>query len=403
MDICKLEQCTGCSACVNVCPHSAIEMHTDQLGFLYPIINKSFCVNCGLCKKVCPNNSSPLLQYPKHSYICYASNKDEQLSSTSGGIASVISRWAIRNGGVVYGCSAENCLHICHVRIDNERDIEQLKGSKYVQSDMGTIFARVKNDLQLLFPVVFIGTPCQVSGLRSFLRKDYDNLFTIDFVCHGVPSQQILNDELFSHYPKEKLFEAKLSFRRKIAINKSTYKTQYGLYLSNKKGEKIIDETFPNNLYITGFLKGLFYRESCYQCHYTKPDRISDLTLGDYNDSDKEFQFLEGWNRILSMMTVNTQKGERLLSSIKTDIKSELVEYLKLVSKQGQLRSPMKKHCNFEKFKDEYNRTNYQLLVKSLVISDISKIRKRLFFIKLRELLFTIPFIRHFYKIVKNK
>ncbi len=195
-EICPTELCTGCSACYSACKAKAITMQKDKYGFEYPEIDPSICLDCGLCKKVCPNNKKLIKTQCISSYVCHAKEEQEQLTSTSGGVASVITRYIIKKGGVVYGCSAQYNMDIKHIRINNENEIDKLKGSKYVQSHIGDIYKNVKNDLLNNKLTLFIGTPCQVAGLKSFLRKEYENLVTIDFVCHGVPSIQYLKDSI---------------------------------------------------------------------------------------------------------------------------------------------------------------------------------------------------------------
>lgn len=402
IEICPVEQCTGCGACFNVCGQSAIMMIPDVLGFLYPKVNANKCVDCGLCVRCCPNNKPVEKYFPKASYVGHAVNSVEQLTSTSGGIATVIGRWCISQGGVMYGCSANDCMHVQHVRVDNERDLEALKGSKYVQSNIGNCYTQIYKDLQKNSLVVFVGTPCQVAGLKSYLRKDYTNLYTIDFVCHGVPSQQILNEELKLHASEEVLKMSQLSFRKKIAKG-SCYRTKYGIFLKDASGADICSETFPNNIYITGFLQGLYYRESCYQCNYSTPERVSDITLGDYGDHDEKYKNMEGRKRLLSMIVVNTGKGKQLKDKIARDIVSLPITYSEVVAAQGQLQTPMRRSKNRDFFEQFFREKGFKTLTNSLLVDDVKKIRKNLQIAVLKELLFRIPFIQSIYKMLKNR
>lgn len=266
-DICIHNECTGCTACSSVCGKSAITFKEDSLGFLYPVIDANKCVDCGICQKICPNNNNILKALPIDSYVGYAVDKEEQLSSSSGGVASVVGRYFINKGGIVYGCSADSIDEIGHIRVDNEQDLLKLKGSKYVQSNMRNIFTQVRSDLKLGKKVLFVGTPCQVAGLKSFLRKGYENLLTIDFVCHGVPSLKILKESLKSQLPKFASEQYRLSFRRKVKL-RNVYNSEYGLFIHSHKKGYLYDGRYPKDMYITGFLSALFYRKSCYSCHY---------------------------------------------------------------------------------------------------------------------------------------
>lgn len=360
-EICPTEQCTGCEACFSACSSGAITMTPDVYGFYYPQINRSKCIDCGLCAKICPNNTNAEKYKDPYCYVGHASNIKEQLSSSSGGVASALSRLFIKKGGVVYGCTALGNCKILHIRIDNESDLELLKGSKYVQSKIGGIYNRVKADLLNGYEVLFIGTPCQISGLKSYLRKDYDNLFTVDFVCHGVPSEEYLRASICVN----DITQQTLSFRRKIKQKSiDIYKSQYGVFL--KKNDKYTYiKNFPYGLYIAGFLNALFYRESCYQCHYTTPHRISDFTLGDYDDKENDYVGLSGHNRVLSMIMANSTKAKMLMNEL-----NEVLEYLPvslnvLIDKHNQLEKPMPKHKNYNLFRQLYLTQGFEKAVRS--------------------------------------
>ncbi len=202
-EICPKDKCTGCAACFNACGKKAITMTEDSCGYVHPQIDNELCVDCGLCTKVCPVNTKISLRYPLDCYAATVKSDEELLSCASGGIATELSRYVIDNGGVVYGCTGKDIRYVHHIRVDCKEDLQFLKGSKYVQSFIGETYKAVKNDLQTEKLVLFVGTPCQVAGLQGFLRqKDYPNLITADLVCHGVPSQRMLNDNI-SLYCKE--------------------------------------------------------------------------------------------------------------------------------------------------------------------------------------------------------
>ena len=215
MEICRKEDCTGCWACVNSCLHNAISMREEKLGHLYPLVNSDKCINCGLCIKICPANNSKTLCNPKTAYAGWDKNELEYKSSTSGGAASAFARYIIKNGGIVYGCACLENVDIRHIRIDKEDDLYKLKGSKYVQSNIYDSYRSVKNDLCDNREVLFIGTPCQIAGLKSYLRKEYEKLYLVDLICHGVPSQKLFNYylEYLSNKFKSKVIDIK--FRNK--------------------------------------------------------------------------------------------------------------------------------------------------------------------------------------------
>lgn len=390
-EICSHNECTGCSACVNVCSRNAISFIEDNLGFRYPFINYDQCVECGLCQIICPNNAKINSNKPSSCFVGHVANYREQKTSSSGGIASLLSRAIIHQGGVVYGCTAKDVKHVQHVRVNNEENLYLLKGSKYVQSDLGDCYKCIKTDLKSGLKVVFIGTPCQVAGLKAYLRTDYGQLITVDFVCHGVPSQRILNESLRSK-TNTKLEDCNLLFRRKIKTGKK-YESKYGLFLYDKYGLLLYNGIHPKDMYIAGFLCALFYRESCYQCKYAKSERVSDITLGDYADKDSDFEQLTERDLSLSMITLNTQKGERFFTELgKQNVETMPIEYSKLVEAQGQLRVPMKRHLNRDKFSTLFLNGDFDKDVKSLIKDDLKRIVKITRRARLKKILLHIPF-----------
>lgn len=308
----KRNMCTGCTACYTVCPKKAISMITDENGFKYPVIDEKKCVKCGLCEKVCPlnKNSNDSMN------ICYAAfNKNENdllLGSSSGGIFELIANKFLENNGIVIGAAFENntLIHKAVIKID---DLEQLKGSKYVQSDLNDIFSFIKNNISSN-KILFIGTPCQVAGLKSICKND--NLFTIDLFCHGVPSPL-----LFSKY----IQDLELKYFKKIEkINFRDKKDGWQDYYTSiwfDDGTSV-SESHNDNVYMNLFLTDMDLRESCYNCKFKLGNKYSDLTLGDYwgiqNVNSKMFN-----KNGVSAVIINNVKGLDLFESIKNELKYE--------------------------------------------------------------------------------
>lgn len=186
------EECCACAACENICPKNAISFKEDDFGYKYPHIDVSRCVDCGLCDRICPVLSPVSKSYPHEVYAAKSIEPERCTESASGGFVASLAENIIKDGGIVYGCYAENYQTIGHIRVDNVDDLGKIKNSKYVQSDIRHTYRDALYDLKLNKFVLFIGTPCQIAGLRSFLRKEYDNLLTCDFVCHGVPALKII-------------------------------------------------------------------------------------------------------------------------------------------------------------------------------------------------------------------
>lgn len=368
--ICAHTECTGCMACESVCTHAAIKIKKDLMGFMYPVKDQQLCVNCGLCERVCPNNTLPLFSKAKEAYVATAVDYEERRSSTSGGLASVMARYIISKGGVVYGCTSQDASHVRHIRIDKEEDVALLKGSKYVQSDMRGVMASVKEDLQKGLQVLFVGTPCQVAGLKTMLRKPYDNLIAIDFVCHGVPSQQLLTDIVGND--NGTINGKKVDFRFRDENDKS----RYGVKITDENGQCEHQETYPYSRYISGFLGGIFYRESCYQCHYAKSERVSDVTLGDYWDRENQFNDISQRKDGLSMMLLNTPQGKAFVESLKQNTRMQEVDVKTLIARNSQLKAPMERHELYNDFLSEYSVSGYNENAAKVLDKEINRVEK---------------------------
>lgn len=296
--------CTGCGACAEICPHNAISLTFNEDGFLFPVINASLCVNCGACHKVCATYDSIEETSPIASYSAYAASPLQRESGSSGGVFGVLAERILKDGGVVFGAifSAEQkkVLHIS----TTEASLSLLKRSKYAQSDTGHTFSEVQAFLKKGAQVLYVGTPCQIEGLKSFLGKEYENLYTMDFICHGVPSPLFFRDTL-AHHEKEHgkrivdfTFREKKQGWRKLSIN---------LYFEDGTTFAIKSH---NHCYYYSFLKNYTLRKSCFSCERYK-SAVSDITVADYwnvpHKKDDDCGF--------SLVFLNTQKGKTLFFS----------------------------------------------------------------------------------------
>lgn len=395
IDICEKYKCTGCGACFNVCHKGAIQMQEDELGFKYPLIDKKLCVECYSCHSVCPNNKVLKYENPIMAFIAKAADVEEQKSSVSGGLASAFSRYIVRVNGIVYGCTGKEGKHVKHIRVEKESELLDLKGSKYVQSDIDSIFQEIKKDLIGGKRVLFIGTPCQVAGLLSFLRKTYDNLYTMDFVCHGVPSQQLLNSSIKSYNVVNECYS--VSFRKKMKNGRS----RYGLFVYNDI-KSIVSRYFPNDNYIVGFLQGLYYRESCYTCNYARKERVSDITVGDYWDKENICSHLMNKRYGLSMLIINTVKGYSLFEKCQSDLDYMNGNMTDFINRNSLLSKPMMKHKNHNVFKEEYISLGFKDAAFNSLKNDINVIKRSLLINSVVATLYKIPFMRRIVKFVKK-
>lgn len=306
--------CCGCSACMTVCPHDAISMIPDDLGFLYPEIDSEKCVECGLCKTVCSFNSNYCKKDNFEKPIAYAvRHKDitEVDTSRSGAMFIALSDWILDNGGAIYGVGYVDHFRVVHKRATTKEERNEFKGSKYVQSDMNSTFKQVKADLEAGITVLFSGTPCQTSGLRSsLLNTDVKNLFVCDIVCHGVPSPYIWRDYLLYLETKYKNQILKVNFREKTKFGWSAHKESYDF--SNKH----VYANFYTNL----FYEHITLRHSCGICHYTNLQHPSDITLADFWGWEKTDANLNLDDKGISLVLVNTTKGQKWFEAVKNAI-----------------------------------------------------------------------------------
>lgn len=308
------EECCGCSACVAICPISCIKMKETEEGFLYPIIeDMSKCLHCSLCAKVCPMEASREEKNDITALAGYTKNDDVIMNCSSGGIFPEIAKLFLEQSGVVYGAHLQNDHKLTHIEINNFEELEKILGSKYIQSDMQDTFVRCKERLEEGKNVLFSGTPCQIDGLYRFLHHEYQNLYTIDVICHGVPSQK-----MFDHYVSflERKHKAKLmdiNFRDK-SRNGWSITLKYTMESKNgrKKNYYLLS---PLSEYFSGFLGGYFMRESCYYCPYASLNRPGDITLGDFWGYQKTRSDLKH-DKGLSLLLINSDKGKELIEKL---------------------------------------------------------------------------------------
>ena len=302
--------CYGCSACEQICPQKAISFAPDEEGFLYPVLDENKCVSCGLCKLSCPYDNEKTDTEPFGVYAAQNKNKEELLRSSSGGMFSVFAQEALSKGGVVVGCAFTEDLKAEHTVAFDKSGVDKMHGSKYVQSNMGDVYSQVKAILEDGKNVFFTGTPCQVDGLKRYLRKPYDNLLTVDLVCHGVPSPALLEEYISSTEKVNGQLQG-LQFRNKA---RNGWRSEGTLTFKNGKEKSF--SPFRDSYYNLYYMKNCVSRISCYSCKYASPSRVGDVTIGDFwNASD----FLEekAYKNGISVLLVNTQKGKRVFEDIR--------------------------------------------------------------------------------------
>ena len=382
--ICPKNKCTGCMACANICSHSAISIITDELGFVYPVINEK-CTGCNLCRRVCPQLNKPTFIYPQSCYAATTKDKDELMSSASGGIATELARYVLENGGIVVGCSGQDIYDIQHIIIRDINDLKQLKGSKYVQSKISiSLMREIKSELVEGTTVLFIGTGCQVAGLKSYLVKNFDNLITVDLVCHGVPSQKMLNGDLALYGNINTNY---VTFRRKISkkgiLVYSDDAIKYGLSLTKTGKDDVPKQIFKewySDPYLGSFMACVNLREGCYSCQYAQPERQSDITLCDFWGLGKDSKLSKslGVNAVL----INSDAGNSLFNKVSEYLIVENRNIEEAIKGNGQLQKPSECPSYRRKYidiylkyglKKAYKETAYYYMVKKHYLPIIYK------------------------------
>lgn len=307
-------RCYGCAACAQKCPQQVITMERDATGFLFPVIDQKHCVHCGLCLSVCPANVDIIQECKPTVYGGYAKNQKIRYESSSGGVFTILSESVIDMGGTVYGVAyGKSIRHIGHIPVQDKSELKRLRGSKYVQSDIGTTYSSVQKDLRSNIPVLFSGTACQIAGLKSFLGREYDNLLCVDVICHGVPSPLMWEKYLDSVEQKYHSEIINFEFRSKRYSWKD-----FGIKKQLGESKEKFEFAFENS-YFRFFNSNLCLRPTCYDCKFKGIRNLSDISLGDFWNVNKIISDQDD-GKGLSIILINTDHGKRFFESIKDNL-----------------------------------------------------------------------------------
>lgn len=342
------EKCSGCTACSQVCPKQCISMQADSEGFVYPVVDEAVCIECGRCKDVCPVLHHANGKIPKK--VLAEKNRNEEIRSTSssGGVFYELSRQFIQNGGVVYGCALDKDMVARHICVEDIENLDKLKSSKYVQSDMGDTMYEIKKRLVSGQKVLFSGTPCQTAGLHNYLGKDYKELLVVDVLCHGVPSPKLFADYL--EYLGRQYDGGKpvsVNFRNKQRGWKRLYME---VCFDNGKRHYVYS---GYDRYEGMFLNNLSLRPSCYECKFTKSERYGDITLGDFWGIGKKYPQWDD-DKGISVVMLNTNKGIAAFEKISDLFNGREEELSTAKAGQRTLYAPTQKNANRDSFYNLY-------------------------------------------------
>ena len=369
--ICDKEICCGCSACASVCPVGAISMKPDNEGFLYPDIGFEKCINCGKCRNICPAANKPK-DTEKAPVVYAAVNRSEKIreNSSSGGLFTAFAEQVINDGGVVFGAGFDAHLKVIHQMCSDKKSLDKLRGSKYVQSEIGNTYQEAREQLEGGKKVLVVGTPCQIGGLYAYLGKEYDNLITVDFICHGVPSPKVWGKYVFSKEGKYKSKAVSASFREK----KNGWKPYYlSIKFENADEYSCV---IPQDPYLRGFVSDLYLRPACGMCSFKLKHRQSDITLADFwgiEKTDSPFNDNKG----TSLVLIHSEKGEKLFRSVSQEVQYEKQE-LAFALKDNPAYHTSVTHSGFRErfFKDLKRKPLDKLVEKYYGNGMISKIRR---------------------------
>lgn len=356
--------CCGCSSCFSICPTHAISMQVDYEGFKYPKVDNNKCIGCGLCEKKCPIKRSIYSddKFVRKGVIARVKNDDILNLCSSGGMFYPIAQSIINRGGYVCGATYNSKLDVIHETTNDLNKLKDYIGSKYVQSDLGNQFKFIKELLDDNKLLVFFGTACQVYGLKIFLGKDYENLFTVDLVCHGTPSPNLWRAYL--EY-QEKLYKSnirKVNFRSK----------KYGYHVASlsidfENGKQYVASA-RTDFMLRSFFNEIASRPSCYKCSFKKVERVSDLTVYDAWHADKISGSIVDDDRGYTNLIIQSVKGEKLLEMVKEKIECRKVDLEKAIQLDGiMITQSAKPHYKRDEFYNVLDKEGIEQTIRKFI------------------------------------
>ena len=360
--------CSGCAACVYTCPKQAIQLKSDNCGFRYPEIDQEKCISCGKCVTICPFQN-PIERNSVNECLAGQSCDEKQLQkSSSGGVFGVLAEYFLEHGGGVCGAVMEfgnDSVKVHHKLIYSKEELSSLQGSKYVQSDMRGVYTRIEEAIGKGHKVMFSGTPCQVAAVKKVFAKKSKDIFCVDIVCHGVPSEKMFQDYIKTEERKKNAKITAFTFR-----DKDRGWGLKGYYSIKERGEDKKVAIRPNNSsFYRYFLDGDIYRESCYTCPYANVNRVGDISIGDYWGVDKfnpELLSINGGpikkEQGVSCILINSDSGAELIKKVSTKLHTYPINIKDVMVINAQLREPTKKSEQRSKLFMAYTAKGYEAI-----------------------------------------
>lgn len=371
------EECTGCEACTNICSQNAITMKLDvEHGFKYPHIDNEKCIECGMCKKQCPiyYEKTECTMFPfvfddrkkMSAYAAWSRDDYLRLKSTSGGVFSELAQSILGENGVVYGAYYDTNMIVKHKNVSDMRELSCLRRSKYVQSEINYSYRKAKKDLESNKKVLFVGSPCQIAGLFSYLRKKYSNLYTVEFICLGVNSPLVYRkwineiEENYKKVVKDIWFKYKTEGWRESPMH---------TLIEFEDGSTILLDD-KSNYYMKGYLNGGYYvRKSCSNCKFMKDKRYADIVIGDYWDVDKSIDDGKGTSIVLTL----SSNGEELFNKLKCRLNYYPVEVESISAGNPRFIEPAPYNPKSEDFFRELKTSRFSDLMKKFTAEENSE------------------------------
>lgn len=364
--LCDNKSCTGCLACANACNIGALSITKDEEGFYRPHIDRNKCVRCGLCEKYCPVISSFQRHEEDNARVYAAWHNDAEIrsKSTSGGAFTALAQAILNRGGVVFGAAYDDEMQIIHIEACTIDDLDKLRLSKYAQSFIGDTFKHVRQRLCAGQMVMFVGTPCQIAGLKNYLHKDYENLVLVDFICHGVPSIDLFQSYILWLEKKHGKVNH-INFRDK---RKGWYDSLRVITTEDTR-EKVM-RGFADNYWV-GFNNNNTLQESCYNCVAQGFPRCSDITIADFWGIGKNipFAYKDEIEKGVSMIVINNKKASLLLEEASANMQviertlSEAIE-----KNRAAIQSSRRPKSRDTIYKD-MRETDYESLCKKYMLT----------------------------------
>lgn len=385
-------KCCGCNACASRCPKQCITLQEDAEGFRYPVIDMALCIDCGVCERVCPVIHPGEERTPLQAFAAVNPNETIRMQSSSGGVFTILAEQIIAEGGVVFGAAFDDNWEVHHTYTETKEGLEVFRGSKYLQSRIETAYQDAERFLKNGRKVLFSGTPCQVAGLKRYLRKGYDNLLAVDFICHGVPSPKVWRKYLEENFSAQRADAGKNSVLSS-SINKVPVITgiafrdktltgwkKYSFVVRGKSASKadkntvLLSDICSDNIYLLAFLNDLSLRPSCYACPSKKGLSGSDLTLADFWGIEHLLPHLDD-DKGVSLLLVNSEKGVQIANNlIPTVYQVDFNMILPYNSAWADSVCPHRKRLFFFKRLDK-NRCIHSLIKESLHPTFLQKVK----------------------------